>query len=68
MKQGKLTRGRPSKKLQATFKDCSFYYNIKNKISHVLIPMDLFHSQFDNYNEDNLFFELFEWMDEVNEG
>jgi hypothetical protein len=60
--------GRPSKKIQSAFKDCGFYYNLKNKITHVMVPVQLFHEQFDNYNERNLFFELFEYVDEENEG
>jgi|GEM_PF-3052706 hypothetical protein len=57
----------PRKRPPKGFDKCGFVLNSKGKIQQVIVPTDTFHEQFDNYNEQNIFFEIFEYIEEVNE-
>ena len=58
----------PRKRPPKGFDKCGFVVNSKNKIIEVTIPTEVFHEQFDNFNEQNIFFEIFQYIEEVNEG
>ena len=58
----------PRKRAPKGFDKCGFVLNSKGKIIEVIIPIDTFHEQFDNFNDQNIFFEIFEYIEEVNEG
>ena len=49
------------------FERYGFLLNSSGKIIKVVIPTEVFHEQFDNFNERNVFFEIFEYVEEVNE-
>lgn len=55
-----------AKKKYAKTNECSYLFK-GDKIIYVMVPVEIFHQQFDNYNDDNLFFRIYEYIDEVNE-
>ncbi len=58
----------PPKRALKKIKTCGYFHdNETDKITHVMVPLELFQKQFDNFNEDSLFFEIYEYIEAYNE-
>jgi hypothetical protein len=57
----------PPKRPPKGFSRCGFILNSKGKIIEVVVPTEMFNEQFDNLNDQNIFFEIFEYIEDVNE-
>jgi len=49
------------------FSKCGFVLDSTNKIENVIVPLSIFSEQFDNLNDRNYFFEIYEYVEEVND-
>lgn len=56
-----------SKKKGPKTNECGYLYGLNDKIVSVIVPVEMFHEQFDNYNDENLFLRIYEYIEEVNE-
>ena len=55
-----------SKKKGPKTKECGYLFK-EDKIVYVMVPVEMFHEQFDNYNDENLFLRIYEYIEEINE-